>query len=147
MTIEKMENPTTEPERGLPCVVRHPDAGGQCERPAAACMYGLYFCEIHDGELEEGPVEDRRRVLVRAYPDAPEGIRANVLQWERDEGPNRGPVVESLLGSLRTLGKLMRVAHEDGETWLVEVLELERESLAAQAAYALRERAGDRPAE
>ncbi len=68
-------------------------------------------------------------------------------QWERDEGPNGGAVVGSLLGSLGTLRKVMRVAHEDGETWLVELLELERESFAAQAAYASRDRTGDRPTE
>ncbi len=36
------------------------------------------------------------------------------------------------------------VYHEDAECWLVELLELERESVAAQAAYALRERREDR---
>jgi hypothetical protein len=30
----------------------------------------------------------------------------------------------------------MRIAHEDGMTWLVEELELNRESVAAQAALA-----------
>ena len=34
----------------------------------------------------------------------------------------------------------MRIAHEDGETWLVEVLEQERESVAAQAAAAVGDR-------
>jgi hypothetical protein len=148
MTITT-ENPTTDRERGLPCDVRHPDAGGQCERTATVRAFGLHYCGIHGEELAAaaGPAEDHLQALVRAYPDAPEGVRANVLQWERDEGPNRGAVVASLLSSLGTLRKLMRVAHEDGETWLVEVLERERESVAAQAAYALRERAGDRPTE
>ena len=56
-------------------------------------------------------------------------------------------MVNSFLGSLETLDKVMRVAHEDGETWLVELLERERESVAAQAAYALRDWAGCRTAE
>ncbi len=146
MTITT-ENPTTDRERGLPCVVRHPEAGGQCERTATVRAFGLRYCGIHGEELTAatGPAEDRLRALVRAYPNVPERVTANVLQWEQDEGPNRGAVADSLLSSLGTLEKVMRVAHEDGEVWLVELLELERESTASQAAYALRDRAGVAP--
>lgn len=144
-----MENPKTEPERGRPCFVRHPDAGGACGRPAAVGAFGLSFCEVHGEELaaENSLTEDLGRALVRAYPDVPEGVRASIRHWERDEGPHRDAVAETLLGSLGTLQKLMRLAHEDGQAWVVENLELERESVAAQAAYAWRELVGDRPAE
>ena len=47
------------------------------------------------------------------------------------------PVVDILLQSLHTLHKLMRIAHEEGQTWLVEVLERHRESEAACVAVAL----------
>ncbi len=43
----------------------------------------------------------------------------------------------SCAGALHTLHKLIRIAHEDGHTWLVEMLEYEREGQAAQAAVAL----------
>ncbi len=44
--------------------------------------------------------------------------------------------------------KLMRLAYEEGEGWLVETLESKREDTAAQAAYALvvEQEAGLRPA-
>ncbi len=35
------------------------------------------------------------------------------------------------------LHRFMRLAYEEGEAWLVEPLEKEREQIAAQAAYAL----------
>lgn len=142
------ENPTTGSERALPCVVRHPDAGGQCARPATMQVYGLEFCGIHGEELvEEGTAAEHRRALVRAYPDVPEKVRERIVTWEQDEGPHSGAVVDSLLSTLGTLGKLMLVAHQDGETWLVENLEREREGVAAQAVYALRAHAGDLPTE
>ncbi len=47
------------------------------------------------------------------------------------------PVVDILLQSLHTLHKLMRIAREERQTWLVETLERERESEAVRAAVAL----------
>ncbi len=94
----------------------------------------------------EGPSDkDYYRALRLAYPDVSEKVRAGVHTWEEDTdyGEEFGPV-DSLLDRLATMHKLLRLAFEDGETWLVEVLELEREAVAAQAAYALRERRGER---
>ncbi len=82
--------------------------------------------------------------MMRAFPDAPEHVRSRVVAWELDEEPDKAPVYDSLQDSLYTVHKVMQVAYADGETWLVEMLELERESVAAQAAYALRERRGER---
>ena len=48
-------------------------------------------------------------------------------------------MVDSLLDSLGTIHKLMRIANEAGEHGLVEQLEQEREGIAAQAAVALEE--------
>ncbi len=36
----------------IACVVRHPDAGGQCEREAVGEVWSLPFCEIHGREAE-----------------------------------------------------------------------------------------------
>ncbi|MDP9487946.1 MAG: hypothetical protein M3Q49_19505, partial [Actinomycetota bacterium] len=93
---------------------------------------------------DEGPAdEDYQQALRLAYPDVPEKVRAGVLTWEGDweaDGYRDAAPLDCLLDSLATMHKLLRLAFEDGETWLVEVLELEREAVAAQAAYALRER-------
>lgn len=80
---------------------------------------------------------DYDRVLLAAYANAPEGVRERILLWERDEAPEYESVPDVLLSSLRALNKLMRVAHEEGETWVLEILERERESTAAQTAVAL----------
>ncbi len=57
-------DPTNELERGLPCVVRHPDAGGRCERTATIRMYEmLNFCPEHGEEARVG-------ALMELYQDA-----------------------------------------------------------------------------
>ncbi len=48
---------TDKLERGLPCVVRHPDAGGRCERPATMLVY--------EGSLHERCCGRNRRVCPR----------------------------------------------------------------------------------
>jgi hypothetical protein len=95
---------------------------------------------------DEGPGDRAYQdALRRAYPDVPEKVRAGVHTWEEDadHGKELGPV-DCLLDTLMTMHKLLRLAFEDGECWLVEVLEYEREAVAAQAAYALRDRHQDR---
>ncbi len=63
-----------------------------------------------------------------------------VRLWERDEWNSDGmPPLDLLLDSLGTLHKLMRLAFEDGEDWLVEILEYQRQETAARAACALEE--------
>jgi hypothetical protein len=183
---------TNKLERGLPCVVRHEDAGGRCQRAATVKMYNiLNFCPEHgeeakvgalmelyqdagyfldrfrnphvpdlnsivERELEaavdrmrgEGPSDDDHyEALSRAYPNPPEKLREMMCLWERDERADRGSSpVDLLLDSYYTLCKLMRIAFEDGEDWLVELLEDQRQETAARAACAL-EVAGLRPAE
>ncbi len=184
-------DPDNELERGLPCVVRHPDAGGRCQRTATLRMYNvLSFCPEHgeearvgalmeayqdaghffdrfrsphvpdlntivERELEavvnrmrgEGPSDDdHERALLRAYPNTPEGVREMIALWAEDERANRGPTpLDLLLDSYYTLCKLMRIAFEDGEDWLVELLEYQRQETAARAAFAS-EISGLRPA-
>ncbi len=86
--------------------------------------------------------EDYYRAILAAYaPSAlPEEVRARVREWQLDEEPGYFAVVDSLLDSLSLVHKLMRVAYEDRadfSTGLIERLEQERESVAAQAAVAL----------
>ena len=72
-------------------------------------------------------------------------MREIIRQWERDERANGGPTpLDLLLDSYYTILKLMRLAHEDGEDWLVEILEDQRQETAARAAFA-GEIAGIRP--
>lgn len=87
----------------------------------------------------EGPSDaDHSRALTRAYPDTPEYVREIIILWERDERANRGlPPLDLLLNSLSTILKAMRIAHEDREDWLVEVLQYYRQEMAARAAFAL----------
>ncbi len=177
--------PTNEHERGRPCCVRHPDAGGRCERTATIRMYDvLNFCGLHGEEArigallelyqdagyffdrfrnphvpdmnplierelaaairrmnDEGPSDnDHYEALSRAYPNPPEGVREIIILWERDCRANRGPTpLDLLLDSLFTICKLMRLSFEDGEDWLTEILEYQRQECAARAACALGE--------
>lgn len=77
--------------------------------------------------------------LMHAYPSEalPERVRESLDNWKLDESPRS--IETALLNALTTTHKLMRLAYEDGETPLLETLEQEREGLAAQAAYAMRE--------
>jgi len=171
----------TDEDQGIPCVVRHEDAGGQCERPAVEKVYDLAFCEVHGPEARLGAlgaaseeaanfferfrnphvprpgsaiqrglkvaldylnaerpaVGDYERALLRAYQDVPEAARSRVLAWQAEEeqsNPDPRSLDDTLLEMLDTVHACMRIAFEEGETWLVEQLEEERESLAAQAA-------------
>ncbi len=114
------------------------------------------FTEVIERELlaavdrirgERPSDHDYQGALRRAYPDVSEKVRAGVHTWEEDweaDAYRDAPPLDCLLGTLMTMHKLLRLAFEDGESWLVEVLEYEREAVAAQAAYALRDRREDR---
>lgn len=64
-TAGSLVRPLTNEERAqdLPCWVRHPSAGGLCERKATTMVYGLLFCEIHGAEGAAG-------ALAELYQDA-----------------------------------------------------------------------------
>ncbi len=87
---------------------------------------------------EVPPEPEYERALEAAYPEIPEDTRRRVVNWQLDEVPGELGVYDILRMNLHTLHKLLRIAHAEGMTWLVEVLEEERHALAAQAAYALR---------
>ena len=90
--------------------------------------------------------EEHWEALLRAYGNAPDNVRARVAEIEADEDPRRMSVLDDFLDSLYTLHKLQRVAYEEWQTYLVEILEREREHVAACAAVAL-EHANRRQAE
>ena len=100
-----------------------------------------------DNLHRDAPTGDKYlRALLQAYPNPPEDVRERVRRWQLDEGPEGPAVFDILMDTLGTLRRLIRIAYEDGERWLVEVLEEHRESIAAQAAVALadlEERAGN----
>jgi hypothetical protein len=185
MTEQPTDPGATGELEGLPCVVSHEDAGGQCWRPEAMEVHGLPFCEVHGPEARIGALSEAahdaeqfferfrypyarplspmvvsgveaalehvcslsfreseagdsyEEALKRAYPNPPEAVRQMVENWQEEEEPGR--VYDELSGVLNTLHKMMRVAHEDGRTWLVEMLEYERENQAVQARVALEE--------
>lgn len=181
--MERDLDPTDENERGRPCCVYHPDAGGRCERTSTVRMYDLLcFCPEHGAEARLGALmevyqdaayffdrfrnphvpdinglvdrelgaavvrmndespsdQEYYRALSLAYPDTPQRVREIIRQWERDERGDGGvPPFDLLLDSLNTLRRLMRLSHEDGQDWLTEILEYQRQEMAAQAAFAL----------
>ena len=93
--------------------------------------------------------EEETRAMLRAYPNATEQVREHVLSDNEDE-PGLPTFYDSLMDGIYTLHECMEISYQDGQTWLVEILERERESASAHAACAYRmrqqERAGDRPA-
>ncbi len=88
-----------------------------------------------DSQVSDGEYMD---ALIRAYAGAPEDVHERIARWERDEEPGYQGVVDSLLDTLATLHKLMRISCEERQTGLVELLERERESTASEAAVVLK---------
>ena len=70
-------------EWGAPCVVSAPDAGGECERPAAVAVYGLAFCQEHGEEAACGALEEMHQGAQDFF--------------ERFDGPGVAPVQNPLV--------------------------------------------------
>jgi hypothetical protein len=92
--------------------------------------------------------DEETQALLRAFPEATEEVREHVLA-DNEEEPGLPTFYDSTLDALYVVHECMEIAYQDGQTWLVEMLEAERESLSAHAACAYRmrqqERAGARP--
>lgn len=80
---------------------------------------------------------DHYRALMDAYPEIPEEVRERVDLWESEDSPACAGALDTLLAELHTFHKLLRIAHGERMSWLAEILEQERQSNAAQAAYLL----------
>ncbi len=80
------------------------------------------------------PIEE---ALRRVHPVIPERVCSETLEFDYKDW-ERGETLYDVRRRTRdTLHKLMRLARFVGEDWLMEVLELERESAAAQALFVL----------
>lgn len=139
-----------EEGQALPCFVRHLDAGGQCWEPATVRVYGIGFCEAHGEEVKLGALMEEHEDAAHFFerfrnPHVPDlngrlverelaAVVARFIResptdedyWILDERPGYAPVVDTLLDTLSTLHRLLRAAHEEGEAWLVEIIEQER---------------------
>ena len=111
-------------EEGVPAInaeVRRVIRSGLAELPAA----------VRDAWCEA------ESTLLRAYPLIPDRVDPLI------SGDNYDPGYESSYDTFRrarhVTHRLMRLAFEEGEDELVEVLEREREHVAAQASFALRD--------
>jgi hypothetical protein len=87
---------------------------------------------VRDSEQDEG-------LLVRAFPLVRERVCVGTLEYVEDPGRWRdhSPLYDTFRPSRLLIHKVMRLAYEEGEGWLAEMLEPSREDTAAQAAYAL----------
>ncbi len=91
-----------------------------------------------------GGGRDFYEVLFRAFPSPTPEVRAMGEQAEAGDEPGYESFADTLIGSLECMHRLMRIAYEERETWVLELLEFERQSVAAQCAYVLRERHQER---
>lgn len=106
----------------------------------------LGFGEAIDREItaalrrvqENSPTCDElTQAMLRAYPEATEEVRRHI-EFDSEDEPGKPTFYDDAMDSLNTLHECMGIAYRDGATWLLEMLELERESVAAHAAEALR---------
>lgn len=75
-----------ETEGPLPCVVRHPNAGGQCGWKAVLEVYALPFCEVHGAEVKAA-------ALIELYNDAADFLE----RFDNPHVPEGNPAVFEVL--------------------------------------------------
>ncbi len=89
--------------------------------------------------MDDGKRNDA--VLLAAFPLDRSKACASILAYAEDpDAHGRGtlePPSEAFMRDRMLLHRHMRLAFEEDAHWLVEMLEAEREKVAAQAAYAL----------
>jgi hypothetical protein len=73
-----------------------------------------------------------------AYPEISEDAREKIVRWQLDQSPDELPVLGILLSDLHVMHKVLCITYAEEMAWLVEKLEEERQGLAVQAAYLLR---------
>lgn len=88
-----------------------------------------------------GDYEHKDAALLEAFPLDRERVSQEILAYVKDPGANgwatHEPPYDAYMHDRLLLCRHMRLAFEEDADWLVEVLEGEREQVAAQAAYAL----------
>ncbi len=112
----------------------------RCERTATMEVYGLWMCEAHGEEAAGGALEEIAYDLEQELQRS----RGNPFYMNPsphvEDGHGLGihdPPYDRFVSARLIVCRHMRLAFEEGVDWLVEILEEERESVAAQAAYAL----------
>ena len=55
--------PRPDDKAPIACTVRHPEAGGQCEREAIGEVWSLPFCEVHGKEAEMAYMEEYEETI------------------------------------------------------------------------------------
>ena len=71
--------PRPESKAPIVCTVRHPEAGGQCEREAIGEVWSLPFCEVHGKEAELAYLDERHETISYGL-DILRGDEMSVLQ-------------------------------------------------------------------
>lgn len=116
---QELQRPMNDHVRGLSPHIR------------AALSYGF-------GSLPDGWQDHERsdEAALKAFPLDRGRVCHETLSYAQDPDDLLPPCDTYMLARLLVC-RLMRLAFEEEATWLVEVLESERESVAAQLAYAL----------
>jgi hypothetical protein len=86
-------------------------------------------------EIPEWTETETEEALLRAFPLIPERMDNDTQRAEEDLA--YGTSYSTWRETRRVIHMLMRFAYQEGEDWLVEVLEHHREQNSAQAAFAL----------
>jgi hypothetical protein len=90
--------------------------------------------------LPDSGGKDSDAVLLAAYPldeNTRQRVEAETHLFTEEPDDGHLPPFDTHLGGRLLVCRHMRLAFEEGATWLVEMLEKHREYCAAQAAYAL----------
>ena len=132
----------------------HHDAGGFFERfenphvralsnPLVRAGLGRWGLTVPEGlEYSERRAEE---LLLAAFPFRADKVDPETAGEIADHDPRNEHPVDSWLTDRHNMHAIMREAYERDMTWLVEHLEQERESIAAQCAYALALERGHHP--
>jgi len=114
---------------------------GRLDNPHAPAPNPAALAVLRDAVSELRKVESRasgqEKVLRRAYPVIPERVLSDTVDFDYHDPRRHESPPDWHFRTRFVLNKLMRLAHEEGEHWLVEVLEEFREHAAAQLAAAL----------
>lgn len=113
------------------------------ENPLVLAGVSRWELAVPEGlEYSQGQAEE---LLRRAFPFRADRVDAETACEVADPLPGNGHPVDLWLYDRYGMHGVMRAAYERGMDWLVEKLESERESIAAQAAYALALDRGEHP--
>lgn len=81
--------------------------------------------------------KEEEAALLRAYPVIPERVDEETAAFDYLNTRGATTPEEDYWQARRLLHQMMRMAHEKGFVWMVEMLEYEREHVSAQTAFAL----------